>query len=136
MPDLHMMMVDGKVTVVDMGPMLARHRREIIDHRAAAVGQVVEALAVESIGHRGTARRVGPARAGARRRGASDASVGALTAGGRAVSAGFASPGRGPAGRASAGLTGPSIRNNVRKVEPWQAPATASGSGEPRRRND
>jgi hypothetical protein len=49
MPDLHLMLVDGKVTEVDMGPMLARHRREIIGYRAAAVGQVVEALAVESI---------------------------------------------------------------------------------------
>jgi hypothetical protein len=47
--DTYMMMVDGKVQAVDLAPMLRRHRAAIVQARAAAMSEVVEALAVESI---------------------------------------------------------------------------------------
>lgn len=45
MADMHLMLVDGKVVQVDMGPMLARHRARVIDARADAVGEVADLAA-------------------------------------------------------------------------------------------
>jgi hypothetical protein len=43
-PDLHLMLVDGKVVHVDMGPVIERHRREVVRLRADAVGQAAAML--------------------------------------------------------------------------------------------
>jgi hypothetical protein len=43
-PDLHLMLVDGKVVHVDMGPMLERHRQAHIKARAAAIDQAAALL--------------------------------------------------------------------------------------------
>ena len=46
--DMHMMIgEDGQVTMVDLGPMLARHRAAVVAVRAAAVGEVAAALSEE-----------------------------------------------------------------------------------------
>lgn len=49
MDDTYLMLVDGKVTAVDFGPVLRRHRAAHAEARAAAVGQLADALAVESL---------------------------------------------------------------------------------------
>jgi hypothetical protein len=48
--DTHLMLVDGKVTAVDLGPMLRRHRAQIIDARAAAIDQAASMFADEAFG--------------------------------------------------------------------------------------
>jgi thioredoxin-like negative regulator of GroEL len=39
MADMHLMLVDGKVVQVDMGPVIARHRAEVAGLRADAIDQ-------------------------------------------------------------------------------------------------
>jgi hypothetical protein len=43
--DTYLMLVDGKVQPVDLGPMLRRHRAEIVRHRADAVDEVADLAA-------------------------------------------------------------------------------------------
>lgn len=47
--DYMMLGEDGRITTVDLTGMLRRHRAAIVRARAAAMCEVVEALAVESI---------------------------------------------------------------------------------------
>jgi hypothetical protein len=42
--DTYLMLVDGKVEAVDLGPMLRRHRGEVIRHRADAIDQAAAML--------------------------------------------------------------------------------------------
>jgi hypothetical protein len=44
MADMHMMLVDGKLTQVDMGPVLRRHRDAHIRARADAIDQAADLL--------------------------------------------------------------------------------------------
>jgi hypothetical protein len=46
--DMHLMLVDGKVVHVDMGPMLRRHRAEIVRLRADAIGPAADLTADEA----------------------------------------------------------------------------------------
>jgi hypothetical protein len=45
--DMHMMLVDGKVAEVDMGPMFRRHRAAHIRARADVIGQAASMLGDE-----------------------------------------------------------------------------------------
>jgi hypothetical protein len=40
--DIYLMLVDGKVQAVDLGPMMRRHRAEVVRLRAAAIGEVAD----------------------------------------------------------------------------------------------
>jgi hypothetical protein len=44
MPDVHMMLVDGKVVMVDMGPVIRRHRVRAVGARAGAIDQAADLL--------------------------------------------------------------------------------------------
>jgi hypothetical protein len=46
--DTYLMLVDGEVQAVDLGPMLRRHRAEIVRHRAGLVDQAADLLMNES----------------------------------------------------------------------------------------
>lgn len=46
--DTYLMLVDGKIEAVDLGPMLRRHRAEIVGYRARAVDQAAELLLDEA----------------------------------------------------------------------------------------
>jgi hypothetical protein len=49
MADMHMMLgADGKLTEVDMGPVLRRHRAGVIRHRADAIDQAADLLMDEA----------------------------------------------------------------------------------------
>jgi len=60
--DMHLMLdADGKVVHVDMGPVLRRHRAEVVRLRAAAVAEVAdlaasEAFDLDEVGAAGTER--------------------------------------------------------------------------------
>ncbi len=43
--DTYLMLVDGKVVPVDLGPMMRRHRAEIVRHRADALCEVADLAA-------------------------------------------------------------------------------------------
>jgi len=45
---MHLMLVDGKVVHVDMGPVLRRHRAEIVRLRADAIGPAADLTADEA----------------------------------------------------------------------------------------
>jgi hypothetical protein len=46
--DTYLMLVDGKVVAVDMGPMIERHRRAHIKARADAIDQAADLLMDEA----------------------------------------------------------------------------------------
>jgi len=46
--DTYLMLVDGKVVPVDLGPMLRRHRAEVVRLRADAIGEVADLVACEA----------------------------------------------------------------------------------------
>jgi hypothetical protein len=43
--DMHMMLVDGKVVQVDLGPMMRRHRAAVVEARAGLIGQAADVAA-------------------------------------------------------------------------------------------
>jgi hypothetical protein len=45
--DTYLMLVDGKVTAVDLGPMMRRHRAAHIKHRADAIDEAAAAFTEE-----------------------------------------------------------------------------------------
>ena len=47
--DTYLMLVDGVVQEVDLGPVMRRHRAAVVKARAAAMSEVVELLGVESL---------------------------------------------------------------------------------------
>ena len=48
--DTYLMLVDGEVRAVDLGPMMRRHRAEIVRHRAGAIGEVADLAASPAFG--------------------------------------------------------------------------------------
>src|SRR5258708_37052786 len=48
--DTYLMLVDGEVRAVDLGPMMRRHRAEIVRHRAGASGEVADLAASPAFG--------------------------------------------------------------------------------------
>jgi hypothetical protein len=54
MDDTYLMLVDGQVVPVDLGPMLRRHRAAHIKARADAIDQAADCLMTDSIDVDGT----------------------------------------------------------------------------------
>ena len=61
MDDTYLMLVDGKVQAVDLGPMMRRHRAAHVEARAAEVAEVADLAAspafdLDEVGAAGTER--------------------------------------------------------------------------------